>query len=247
MAEIIINESELREKALGVVNRLKEVAQHHQRNYPASITAVLVLSGAGTYYDRLKPGQGEHLRWKNRDGIRAGVAVVREITAQVMTETLESGTAAIRGHYISKEDILEYGPYFVYNGTPLENTVFRQALRSPLCSLPQEKVLIIDEVYEDGSMIPIRHTGDQFKSLYQAITNPNSPLFGVRNVSLIAHISDFARNLFYAKKYTELNFWVHALKNRPGTEQILVEAELARLPGYAAKGDLATEPAPFST
>lgn len=246
-----IDESELREKALGVVNRLKAVAQNHQRTYPADIEAVLVFSGPGTYYDRLRPGQQEWKRWMDRDRIRAGVAVVKEITARRLAETLR-----LRGHNISKENVLEYGPYLVYNGNPTENEVFRKALRSPSCPLPIERVLIIDEVYEGRNIIPIRHTGDQFKSLYQAITNPNNPLYGIRNVGLMAHISDFARNLFYAEKYnrelaaaggTKLNFWVYALRNRPGTEQTLVEAELARLPGYAAKNDLATEPANFST
>src|SRR3972149_10857005 len=98
MTEIIINESELREKALGVVNRLKEVAQNHQRTYPATIEAVLVLSGPGTYYDRLREGQQEWKRWMDRDRIRAGVAVTKEVTAKRLAGLRET---TARGHYVS--------------------------------------------------------------------------------------------------------------------------------------------------
>lgn len=254
MIEQLVDPQKLTGNALVVVERLKEVAQNHQRTYPAKIDAVFVFSGPGTYYDRLKPGQQEYVRWMDRDRIRAGVAVVKEVTAQRIAETEKT---TIRGHHISKEAILKYGgPYFVYNGVPVENEILRRALKSPYCPLPTEKTLIIDEVYEGDHIIPIRHTGDQFKSFYQAITNPNCPLFGIKNVALVAHIPDFIRHPFYAEEYNRrlgaangqpLNFWFYALRSRLGTEEAHMEAELQRLPVYAAKGDLATEPVIFST
>lgn len=251
-----VNGYKLRYYALGVVEKLKEAAKNHTRTYPPDIDTVVVLSGPGTYYDRLKPDQKEYQRYMDRDRIRAGVAVVREVTAQRIVEVLELKGATIRGHYVSRKAILEYGPYFVYNGVPVENEVLRRALKSPYCPLPTEKTLIIDEVYEGGHIIPIRHTGDQFKSFYQAITNPSNPLFGITKVALVAHIPDFIRDPFYAEEYNRrliaaggqpLNYWFYALKSRPETEEAHMQAELERLPIYAAKGDLATEPVRFST
>jgi len=43
--------------ATNVVNQLWEVALAHERIYPSEIQAVLVFSGPGTYYDKLKPNQ----------------------------------------------------------------------------------------------------------------------------------------------------------------------------------------------
>src|SRR5689334_18588899 len=76
-----VNKEELQAKALTIVDFLKNVAERHERTYPADIDAVLVFSGPGTYYQRLKDYQtDESRRWMDRDRIRAGVAVVREVT-----------------------------------------------------------------------------------------------------------------------------------------------------------------------
>lgn len=254
MGERFINEGILQNSAIKVVNRLKEVAANHERTYPYQIEAVLVFSGPGTYYARLKPGQEERLRWMDRDRIRAGVAVVREVTTNVASGMLEID---INSQQVQKEDILPYGPYFVYNGIPVENRVFRKALESEFCKLPKEKVVIIDEVNEENSLPhPIRHTADQIKSFYQEIQNPESPLHGIHNVALVSHIPHFARIVFYTQKYNDeyiergypgLNFWVYGLKDRPGTEVEYLESELESLVDYAKRGHLAAEPSSFST
>ncbi len=236
--------------ATNVVNQLWEVARVHERTYPSEIQAVLVFSGPGTYYDRLKPGQPDRVRWMDRDRIRAGVAVVREVTASSMRDLGDDPNK--KGHFVTQEEITKYGPFFVYNGIPIENKVIREALGSERCKMPQEKVLVIDEVRETDRVHPIRHTGDQYKSFYQELINPSSPLSHVENVALVAHIPDFIRHPFYAKLYQErlrsehgrnINFWAYGLKSRPGTELIHTNEELKRLVPYAQKGDLATEPA----
>lgn len=252
MTERFFDPQVLQRQALDVVDKLKETAQNHERRYPLQIQAVVVFSGPGTYYDRLKPGQQEWQRWMDRDRIRAGVAVVREITARVKSRETGRGVFA---NDIQKEDIAKHGPFFVYNGIPLENEVFRQALKFQWCKLPREKVLIIDEVREPKAVRDIGHTGDQYESFFQELRNPTSPLFGIRDVALVAHIPDFIRHPFYAKhhnnKYIEegyptLTFWAYALKSRPGTENLHLEAELPRLVTYAQHGHLATEPVPLS-
>lgn len=254
MTERVIDENLLQERALEVVARLKEVTANRQRTYPAEIEAVLVFSGPGTYYQRLKPDQEEWMRWMDRDRIRAGVAVVREVTATKVSDFLG---IEVKGPHITREEILYFGPFLVYNGIPLENDVIRIALETPFCKLPAEKVIILDEVIEDdGTVHPHRHTADQVKSFYRQLTNPQGPLCQITNVALVAHIPDFARNVFYTKKYndeyvangnTGVNFWVYAIKSRSGTEEDHIQAELPRLVTYARLGHLATEPSGFNT
>lgn len=253
--EIQVNHQELEAKANSVVSRLKEVAANHERAYPRFIDAVLVFSGPGTYYDRLKPDQEEWMRWMDRDRIRAGVAVVREVTASALSNGRYM--KRVRANQVTKQDIRDFGPLFVYNGTPLENEIFRRAAGSEFCKLPKENVVLIDEVREeDGTIHPMRHTADQVKSFYQQLANPESMLHGTINVAIVAHVPDFIRNVFYTKKYNDefiaqghqgLNFWVYGLRSRSGTEDEHIEADLSRLITYAEKGHLATEPSPFST
>lgn len=259
---LCVNPEDLQEKAQKNVDRLKEVAAKHERYYSPIIEAVLVFSGPGTYYKRLKDSRPEQewMRWMDRDRIKAGVGVVREVTAK----RIRKEGISIKGHYVTKEDIIEYGPLFVYNGIPEENDVLNKALNSELFKLPKEKVVIIDNVQEeDGTTHPIRHTADQVKSFYQELANPESPLYGISTVALVAHIPDFIRNVFYTKKYDDehiargnkgLNLRVYGLKSRKGstklyirgTEQQHIESELQRLVEYAKRGYLATEPSTFS-
>jgi hypothetical protein len=236
--------------ARDVVDSLWNVAADHERKYPSDIEAVLVFSGPGTYYDRLKPNGAEWGRWMDRDRIRAGVAIVREVTASTMRDI--GLVPNMKGHYVAPDNISYHGPFFVYNGIPVENEVIRRALQSDRNKLTLDKAIILDEVVEeDGTTHPNRHTADQYNSLYQAITNPESPLYGIQNVALVAHIPDFVRHPFYAKKLAErlkrehgrdINFYAYGLKSRPGTEEVHMQAEIDRLIPYATKGDLATEP-----
>lgn len=254
MTERIADNKILKREAVQIVERLRKVTLNHERTFPSSIQAVLVFSGPGTYYDRLKPNQEEWKRWMDRDRIRAGVAIIRDITAQAKSEVLGR---RVQVRELTKEDILNFGPTLVYNGTPLENNVFRRALDSRFCKLPKEKVIVIDTVQEeDGGIHQICHTGDQVKSFYQHIKNPQSKLYNIRNLALVAHSPDYIRIPFYTKKYNDeyvglgeesVNFWVYGLKSRPGTEKIHLQNELERLVSYAKRGDLALDPSPFQS
>lgn len=147
MTERAIDSKVLKTKAIQIVERLKEVALNHERTFSSSMQAVLVFSGPGTYYDRLKPNQDEWKRWMDRDRIRAGVAIVRDITAQVKSEVLRRRVPVTE---LTKEDVLNFGPFLVYNGIPIENEVFSRALKSPLCKMPLKKVVVIDQVKEEN-------------------------------------------------------------------------------------------------
>jgi hypothetical protein len=245
----------IQQEAIGIVRKLTEVADNHERVYPAEIDAVLVFSGPGTYYDRLKPGQPEWMAWMDRDRIRGGVAVVREVTASWMRkEGIDQNKI---GHDVSYTEIEEYGPLLVYNGIPVENEVFRRAVASEHSKIPLSNVVVLDEVIEEnGDAHPIRHTGDQYKSFFHEVQNAESPLFGVKNVALVAHIPDFVRHPYYAERYNrelreamgeELTFWAYGIRSREGSIFPHMRSELPRLVAYSAKGDLSTVPAPLNT
>jgi hypothetical protein len=249
-----IDSQNLEQKALRIVRRLEEVASSHKRTYPPFIDAVLVFSGPGTIYHRLKTGQKAWMRWMDRDRIRAGRAIVAEVTAAKLAGRRGRQAGADE---LTVDDIRTSGPLFVYNGIPIENDMLRQALQTQTCRLPLEKVVIIERVVEgDGSIHPIRHTADQVKSFYQNVANPQSPLYAVKHVALVAHIPSFIRIPFYSRKYDDeyiaqghegLNFWVYALRSRRGTQESYVLSELHKLLAYADLGHLAREPIPFST
>jgi len=243
----------LEQKALRIVWRLEEVANSHKRTYPALIDAVLVFSGPGTIHHKLKPGQQEWMRWMDRDRIRAGRAIIAEVTSAKLAEHRGRQT---RADEVTADDIRTSGPLFVYNGIPIENIMLRQALQTQKCRLPLENVVIIEQVEEDGSIHPIRHTADQVRSFYQNLANPQSPLYGVKHVALVAHIPHFVRIPFYTRKYDDeyialgnegLNFWVYALRGRRGTQESYVQSELHKLLTYADLGHLAREPTVFYT
>lgn len=247
-----IDPEKLQKRGRSFVEKLQEERKQRRRKYPGDIEAVLVFSGPGTYYDRLKQGQSDWERWLDRDRIRAGVAVVREITASRLSEE--------RGQHISSAtvkptDIVVSGPFFIYNGIPEENKVFRKALASDPAQrkIPLEKVLIIDEVYDKGAH-PICHTADQVKSFFQALRDQASPLHDVTRVALVANMHDL-RIPFYIKKYQdefreqsgqEIKFFIYGIKARTSEiEEQYYEHELPRLVTYAEKGHLAIEPIVF--
>ena len=248
----IIDSQALEQKAQGIINSLQETAAERKRVYPSNIDAVLVFSGPGTYYDRLKPDQEEWMRWMDRDRIRAGVALVRELTASTINDFTK---AKLGVEHITENDIMNKGPFFVYNGIPVENKVLREALDSPFCKLPKDKVLIIDAVRKGNTVIPIRHTGDQVQSFYQEIMNQESPLHYATNIALVSHALHYIRIPFYISKYEndyeyalpkiKRNYYAYGLKDRPGVEEEFIKYEMERLLAYAEAGHLAAEPTPL--
>lgn len=239
-------------KAADVVGRLIEVSQNHERTFPADIEAVFVFSGPGTYYDKLKPESHnpDWMKWMDRDRIRAGVAIVREVTASEIEKTVI--VPKVRTNTISKDDVINLGPLFVYAGIPVENEVFEKALDSQYSKLPKEKTVILNKVAEDdGREHPIRHTGDQVRALYQEISDPKSPLYGIKNIALVSSLAHFIRIPFYVKKYQDefvangghdINYFAYGIDGRPGVLKRDIEYELPLLVKYAEQGDLASEP-----
>jgi len=196
----------IEEKAKKIVFDLKEASSKHEHAFPSQIEAVLVFSGPGTYYEPLKPGQPEWMRWMDRDRLRAGTAVVREVTASRKAENLGL-TDKGRGSKMSLDDVRMFGPLLVYNGVPIDDPEFRhenisarRAFASEYSKLPEDRVIIIDELKdENGQTRPLHHTGDQTESLFQELADSKSPLAEIRNVALVSHLAHFIRIPFYLK------------------------------------------------
>lgn len=265
MTEKVVDRKAVETNAHEVVTKLTEASENRERTYPSNIDAVWVFSGPGTYNQRLKPDSGEEewMRWMDRDRIRAGVAVVREITA---TRVSEIEARKVNPSELKSEDMVKLSPLFVYNGKPVENAILDEQLSKRATLIPRQKVLIIREVQEGGGGThPIGHYGDQFTSFFQQLDNPESPINEEYTrklqqgksfkVALVSHKLDFIRIAFYAEKYNQefvengrqpLDFHVYGLRSRAGTEGEHVEYELPRLLDYAEQGHLAKEPVNFS-
>lgn len=254
MADRYIDPDGLRARAQEIIGHLKDVATNHKRVYPKSIDAVLVFSGPGDYFRPLKPERNEqpYQRWRDQDRIRAGVAVVRNVTANRLEKPVNQ---------VTKDDVLNHGPFMVYNGQPSENTAFRLATRGEDSKIPIEKVIVIDEVRQPDRVIPIVHTAHQYESFLQEVANPFSPIHDIREVALVAHIPDFARHPYYAEHFSQiyeargvqrLAFWAYGVKSRQGstdpklnlssTEPEHLASELYALVRYAKGGYLSTTP-----
>lgn len=263
MAKEHINGSALRARALETVAELYDIKAQHERTYPPEIQAVLILSGPGTYLKPLKEyqvGTKDWARWMDHDRIRAGNAIAWDVTRR----KLQQENAELLASYnlliglppeklVTPDVMSRLGPILVYSGIPEENRDFREAMKSPHWKVPQEKIVVIDDVVEpDGKTRPIRHTGDQISSLFQAIRDPESPLHGMTHIAVVTDIQDYARVPFYIQRHLHehiaqernpVTFYLYGVKNREVAEDQYLGVELNKLVEYATKGDLATTPA----
>lgn len=248
------------------VERISNIRKERRREYPSLIEVVFVFSGPGNYDEPLKEDQEDWMRWMDRDRIRAGGAIVREITAS--TKTLAKRLPKkIKTSNLSKEDVEKYGPYLVYNGIPSENKFFREVVKRPFNKIPEENIIVLDDVIlEDGSVTLIRHTGDQVKSLFQSIDDEYSPLFNLFNIAIVANEADYIRNLHYISKENtiragrgkrRINVYPYAVMSRrlkvgkdsdpdERIDIVQIPYEEKRLLTYAKKGDLEVIPEHWS-
>jgi hypothetical protein len=284
MVEQGFNPQALQVRALQVVDGLQSARDAYRRDlirarnegteapsrFSPDIQAVFVFSGPGNYFEPLKPGQTPWTRWMDHDRIRAGVAMMSEVTAARMrrdgieVERTHPVTGEVRvgvprvGGQVTKADIAQYGPKFVYNGVPStsqdflsENEALRLAMVSRSSKLPVKNVVIMDEVTDASGTHAIRHTADQVNSFYRAVRDPDSDLYRVTNVALVAQDPDFIRNPFYTAFYDRehvklgfdpINYWAYPIRSRVHAEIPHTVSELPRLVEYAQRGHLSTEP-----
>lgn len=226
--------------AVDVVLRLRDAVL--KREYGPQIEAVVILGGGGTFGERLKSYDPEWLRWADRDRIKAGFAIAREIARSRANAQTELSRAELQAH----------GPTVIYPGNPAENAALREAIANNDINYPAEKIKIIETVsYQDGA-IAIRHTGDQAKVIFDELAD-------TKNIAVVQHIPDFIRTPFYLEHQRQTRdeknhaFWAFGLSSRRGSSQGLREDtlghhalwEFERLIRYIKRGHLATRPIHF--
>lgn len=250
-AELIDGTREAVERALGLLDALKVASS--KRHYDSRIEVVHVVSGPGTYFedrkDQQPPWSNEAFRWRDRDRIKAGIAVVHNVTRARLTEVSPDRPLT--------NDEQKHAPLLFYNGIPVENSAFQDALFQGLFSVPFKKIVVSDTLRDDGGL------NDQVQDLFKQVDTPASPLSGLKHIAIVTNVSAFLRVPFYVQKYMRerlqegqeaLRMWVYAVKDRRGSREPgrkadalgeCIAADLTRLPLYRQRGFLPTKPWKF--
>lgn len=202
------------------------------------IDIVWVFSGPGTYLTPLEKGERLWMKWMDKHRILYGVAIVRKVTAKRLHKSQL---------HVTKDNIREYGPFFLYNGRPNENTAILKALQSHTFPLPEEKVVIIDHVHKTNRIIgPIGSTLDQIRSFSEEHLGANK---GFCRIALVSHAEHFPRILRYLEQYKPIpsNAKVEVFSLKPPQEGLDAynKAEINKVWKYFKNGELSWDPFPL--
>lgn len=200
------------------------------------IDAVFVFSGPGTFLSPLKGDNQEAKRWSDQIRISEGIWLVLKVTALRLDKSVQE---------VTSNDISLLGPTLIYNGIPIENEVFRAVSILPQFPLPKSRIVLIDEVEEDGRMIPIRHTGDQVKSFPSYLLG--NTIVGA--VALVSNAPHFPRILRYLNKYRPIpheRFPIRCfpIPSRPELAALYAVEEVEALCRYLKRDQLSENPYP---
>lgn len=216
-----------------VRHEIEYLMQHNQ--HPAihpDTDAVWVFSGPGTFFKALESGEQNLTKWMDRYRILYGLAIVKQVTAKRLNKNADE---------ITKEDILQNGPLFIYNGNEIENTDIRKALRHELSILPAEKVLIIDKVKTDARIEDIETTLDQIKSFPKELIGKQIK----KRIAIVSHAPHIARILRYFEEFKLFpeTITVEVFSITPIHDQALyMHEEMEKIWQYFQKGDLSWNP-----
>jgi hypothetical protein len=196
--------------------------------------AVWVFSGPGTFLKALENNEQNFTRWMDRYRILYGLNIVKKVTAKKLKKS--SGE-------ITKQDILENGPLFIYNGTEEENKDLRAALNHELSILPSEKVIIVDQVKIDGTIQEIENTLDQIKSFPKELVGKQI----TNRIAIVSHAPHIARILRYFEEFKLFpeTVTVEVFSLTPiHSEALYMHEEMEKIWQYFQKGDLSWNPIP---
>lgn len=196
--------------------------------------AVWVFSGPGTFLKALEQGEESMTRWMDRYRILYGLSIVKQITAKKLKKSLSE---------ITQKDILESGPFFIYNGTKEENEDIRKALRQDLSILPMEKVILIDKVISEKSIQPIENTLDQVKSFPKELIGKEI----TSRIAIVSHAPHIPRILRYFEEFNLFpeSVTVEVFSLTPiHSEAFYMHEEMEKIWQYFQKGDLSWTPFP---
>jgi hypothetical protein len=195
---------------------------------------VWVFSGPGTFFKALEQGEQNFTRWMDRYRILYGLSIVKEVTAKKLKQSSKE---------IVKNDILQHGPLFLYNGNEEENRDLRAALDNKLTILPREKVMIIDKIISEEPIQPIENTLDQIKSFPKEIIGNKLQ----KRIAIVSHAPHIARILRYFEEYNLFpeTIIVEVFSLTPVHEQALyMHEEMEKVWQYFQQGDLSWDPIP---
>src|SRR3989338_5726356 len=123
---------------LDMLQEFERAALPHPQIY-SDTDVVFVVSGPGEYsldfppYEK-KPDRYQHLHWSrkmDRARVRAGVILVKEITAQRLGKSAKD---------VTSEEILQHGPWLHYSATHWENEHVKGVLAQEVLKFPPEKI-----------------------------------------------------------------------------------------------------------
>lgn len=149
-------------------------------------------------------------------------------------------------------EINDYKPLLVYNGTPLEIDQLKEQMQTVYWDLPKNKILIIEKFCPQKTRVSQYHqnTKDQIESLFQQLSEVTSPLYQLTEIGILSHSAHFVRIPFYLEEQsqnyqTRLSkqpfFWVFRTREHEKFREELA-SEMIKLEKYAKSGDLAPTP-----
>ena len=202
----------------------------------ADIDAIHVFSGPGTFLTPLKERDEDWMAWFDQARLSKGILLVLQVTSLRTNKPL---------HKIAKEDIEKAGPYLIYNGIPIENKVFRSCINLPDFPIPQSKIIIADEIEENGTKRPIKHTGDQVATLPTHLLG--NEIKG--SIALVSNAPHFIRILRYLTRYKTIpeHFSIipFPIASRPDWAKKATDHAVQKLFAYLALGYLSEKPTKF--
>ncbi len=153
-----IPESEVKSfinEAVKEIDLLEETAERDKRKFDLpneiakNIGAIWIFSSSGTYFEPKKEDRYKNYPWADwmdRTRLNHAIKLARKITEKVSGQDFKAPLSEIvLTKRKTKEAILNYGPYIVYNGAPLENEAVARALTQEGTIIPKEKVDIIEK------------------------------------------------------------------------------------------------------
>lgn len=156
--------------------------------------------------------------------------------------------------HLTNWDMEYFSPIIFFNGTDVENEQLRRIQTETTWRIPPVKVVIADYFYSpaDRKSKPQTHrnTHHQTISLFQQLTDQESPLWGKSEIAIVSSASHFVRIPFYLKYAEEMfeeklrhtpTFHAYATCEGSAFGQS-VQDELSKLTRYSRENHLATIP-----
>jgi len=202
------------------------------------IDAVFVFSGPGTVCEPLSEGDQDWMEYCDLTRVIRGISIVLKVTAMKLSIPYGGVTA---------DEVGKAGPYLIYNGvrSKFENQDLVDYLSLPRSRIPANRLVLIDEINENGSVREIKHTGDQVKTFPSHMLG--NEIKGA--IALVSNAPHFPRILRYMEHYGRpipegFPIRVFPIHSDPAWAASYAVSEIEALVRYLNAGYLAEQPYP---